>query len=99
LEPPAGKYQGGRRSLTLTYEGRAALPAPAGPRQEVSSVDVLLPECRCLNFRLKVAAHLNRLGEALAIPGDAVAVGREILKFLATLALIAVYGLVLLMLE
>jgi hypothetical protein len=81
------------------HEGSAALQAPAGPRQEVSNVDVLLPECRCLNFRLKVAAHLKHLGEALALPGEAVAVGREILKFLATLALIAVSGLILLMLE
>jgi hypothetical protein len=61
-------------------------------------VDVLLPEYRCLNFRLKVKAHLKHLGEALALPEETLTVGLEILKFLGTLALIGVYGLILLML-
>jgi hypothetical protein len=75
------------------------MPAPAGPRQEVSNVDVFLPECRGLNFRLKVAVHLKNLGEALALPEEAATLGLEILKFLATLGLITVTGLILLMLE
>jgi hypothetical protein len=61
-------------------------------------VDVLVSECRCLTFKLKLAARLKRMGEALALPAEAAAVAREILKFVATLALIAVYGLILLML-
>jgi len=61
-------------------------------------VDVLVSECRGLTFRLKLAARLKQMGAALALPAEAVAVGREILKFAATLALIAVYGLILLML-
>jgi hypothetical protein len=61
-------------------------------------MDVLISECRGLTFRLKVKAHLKQMGEALALPAEAAAVGREILKFFATLALIAVYGLILLML-
>lgn len=62
-------------------------------------MDVFLPECRCLSYRLKVATHLKQLGEALAIPEEAFTVGLEILKFLSTLALIALTGLILLMLE
>lgn len=62
-------------------------------------MDVLLSECRCPNFRLRLAAHLKHLGEALALPEEAVTVGLEVLKFVATLALIAVNGLLLLMLE
>uniref|UniRef100_A0A7C3UZ90 Uncharacterized protein n=1 Tax=Desulfobacca acetoxidans TaxID=60893 RepID=A0A7C3UZ90_9BACT len=62
-------------------------------------MDILLPEYRSLGFKLKYAAHLKRLGEGLALPAAAVPVGLEVLKFLVTLALIAVNGLLLLMLE
>lgn len=62
-------------------------------------MDVFLPECRSLNFGLKVAAHLRKWGEALALPEEAATLGLEILKFIATLGLIALYGLILLMLE
>ncbi len=61
-------------------------------------MDVWLSECRGLNFRLRIATRLKHLGEVLALPAEAAVVGLEVLKFLATLALIAVYGLILLML-
>ncbi|MGQ9689595.1 MAG: hypothetical protein ACUVXF_12550 [Desulfobaccales bacterium] len=51
-----------------------------------------------LNFSLKAPADLQPRGKSLAIPEEPLSVGLEVLKFLATLALIAVYGLILLML-
>lgn len=62
-------------------------------------MDVFLPRCRCQPFRLKVAARMKQWGKALVIPEDAAAVSLEVLKFLATVALIAVNGVILLMLE
>lgn len=60
-------------------------------------MDVSLPECPYLHPGLKFAARLKQWGQILAIPADARLFALEILKFLGTLALIMVTGLILLM--
>jgi hypothetical protein len=56
-----------------------------------------LPECPCLPLSLKFAARLKPWRQALALPEDAGPVLGEIVKFLGTLALILVTGLMMLM--
>jgi hypothetical protein len=59
-------------------------------------VNLFLPECQCLQ-RPKFTGRIKQLGKALAIPEDTVAVLGEILKFLATVALIWETGVILLL--
>ncbi len=60
-------------------------------------MDVYVPECQCSYPRLPLAARLHQLKQALAWPEDTAAVFLEIAKFLGTLGLIAVTGLLLLL--
>jgi hypothetical protein len=60
-------------------------------------MDVFLSECQCLHPGLKLMARIKQWSQALAIPEDAMPVLLEILKFLGTLALITVIGLMMLM--
>jgi hypothetical protein len=60
-------------------------------------VDVLLPECQYLHPGPKFGARIQQWSKALALPEDAVAYLLEILKFLATVALITASALILLM--
>ena len=62
-------------------------------------MDVFLSECRYLHFGLKFTARLKQWWQALALPEDAMTYLLEIVKFLATLALILATGVILLMLE
>jgi hypothetical protein len=60
-------------------------------------VDVLLPEYQYLPASPKFAARLKQWRQALALPDEAGPVLMEILKFLGTLALITVIGLIMLL--
>jgi len=60
-------------------------------------MDVLLPECRYLYPGLKFAARIKQWRQALALPADAATFLLEVVKFLATAALILASALVMLM--
>ncbi len=60
-------------------------------------MDALLPECRYLQPEPKIAVRLKLWPQTLALPEEAMTYLREGAKFLGTLALIAVTGLILLM--
>jgi hypothetical protein len=60
-------------------------------------VDVFLPEYQYLPAGPKFAARIKQWRQALALPEEAGPVLLEILKFLGTLALITVIGLIMLM--
>lgn len=60
-------------------------------------MDVLLPECRCLYPGLKFGARIKQWSQALALPEDAGTYLLETLKFLGTVALVVVTGVLLLM--
>lgn len=74
----------------------ATLPPPAS-KDETFNVDAFLPECQYLYPWPKFTARIKQLRKALAIPEDAMAYLLEIVKFLATGALILATGLLLLM--
>jgi hypothetical protein len=61
-------------------------------------VDVLLPECRYLHLEPKFTARRQQWWKTLAFPEDVANYLLEIAKFLGTLALITVTGVLLLML-
>jgi hypothetical protein len=61
-------------------------------------MNVFVPECQYLPSGLKFAARLKQFRLALALPEDAGTYLLEITKFLATGALIAATGLLLLLL-
>lgn len=58
-------------------------------------MDTILLECQCRPSRLEFMAPIRK---ALAAPADAITFLREILRFLGTVALIMVTGVILLML-
>ncbi len=60
-------------------------------------MDVFLPACQYLHPGAKFTARIQQWSQALAIPEDARTFCLEILKFLGTVALIMVSGLILLM--
>ncbi len=60
-------------------------------------MNLFSPEYQYLH-RPKFAARIKQWGKALAIPDDTMTVLEEILKFLATVALIMETGLILLLL-
>lgn len=60
-------------------------------------MDVFLSECQYLHPGPKIAARMKQWSQALAIPEDASAFLLEILKFLATVALIMVSAVIMLM--
>jgi hypothetical protein len=60
-------------------------------------MDVFLPECRYLPPGLKFTARIKPWSKALAIPEDGMTYLLEIMKFLGTVAMIAITGLILLL--
>jgi hypothetical protein len=60
-------------------------------------MDAYLSGCRYLQPGLKFTARLKQLWQALALPEDATTYLLEISKFLATVALILVTGVLLLL--
>ncbi len=60
-------------------------------------MDAILPECQYLQPGLKSRAQMQPWRQALALPEDAGTYLVEIAKFLATVALIATSGLLLLL--
>jgi hypothetical protein len=61
-------------------------------------VNLFLPECQYLH-RPKFTARIKQWGKTFALPEDAGTFVLEILKFLATVALIMETGLILLLWE
>ncbi len=61
-------------------------------------MDVYLPECRYLQAGPKFPVRMKQLRNAVILPEDARTYLLEISKFLATVALIAATGVLLLML-
>ena len=57
-------------------------------------MDTILPKCRCLHVRSEL---ITRLKKAIAAPEDAKTFLLEVLKFILTVAMIMVTGVVLLM--
>uniref|UniRef100_A0A7C5AM14 Uncharacterized protein n=1 Tax=Desulfobacca acetoxidans TaxID=60893 RepID=A0A7C5AM14_9BACT len=62
-------------------------------------MDVPLSACPAPEVSREISASLDRLPGALALPEEAGALFLEVLKFLSTVALIGVTGLLLLLLE
>jgi hypothetical protein len=60
-------------------------------------VDVSIPECPCLHPGLKLSAIMKQWRQTLVIPAGAAPFLLEIVKFLGTLGLILVTGLIMLM--
>ncbi|MHB8069377.1 MAG: hypothetical protein ACYDIC_15915 [Desulfobaccales bacterium] len=60
-------------------------------------MDAILPECQYLQSGLKSRAQMKQWRQALALPEDAGTYLVEITKFLATVALLATTGLLLLL--
>lgn len=67
------------------------------PMEETGKMDVLFSECQYLHPGAKISARIKQLTEALSLPEDALAYLLEISKFLGTVALIMIFGLVLLL--
>lgn len=61
-------------------------------------MNLFLPECQYLQ-QPKFMSRIKQLGKTFAFPEDAVTVAGEILKFLASVALIMETGLILLLWE
>jgi hypothetical protein len=66
-------------------------------KEEISNVNVSIPECPCLHPGFKLATFMKQWRQTLAVPADAPAFLLEIAKFLGTLALILATALIMLM--
>jgi hypothetical protein len=83
--------------LQVPY-GARIIPRPsASLREEIFKMDVFLPECQYLQPSLKLTARIKQWTQACDIPEDAGIFCLEILRFMGTLALIVVIGLIMLM--
>ncbi|MDP3182811.1 MAG: hypothetical protein Q8M54_08355, partial [Desulfobaccales bacterium] len=94
---PAGQPRRSRRSLRASYGANAITLPLSGLKEETFKVDVFLSECQYLHAGPKFTARIKQWRQALALPEDASAFLLEILKFLATVALIMVSAVIMLM--